>query len=167
MSYRTVSASFLEKRYWKEAGRNKKAGRIPVYDDVGSAKNPLPERQRNAQQDTKTQWSLLVFRCLGAKELFLKLGGFTSSFAEITDEMSTEVGFRGGGVRFQNTIYPHVVRKSRRFPAFFGVFIKSREKGRFASPRCWGRLRRLGSLVHARHHLLFAARRERQGIEIE
>ena len=105
MSYRTVSASFLEKRYWKEAGRNKKAGRIPVYDDVGSAKNPLPERQRNAQQDTKTQWSLLVFRCLGAKELFLKLGGFTSSFAEITDKMSTETGFHEGGIRFQNTIY--------------------------------------------------------------
>ena len=126
------------KKSWKEAGRNKKAGRIPVYDDVGSAKNPLPERQRNAQQDTKTQWSLLVFRCLGAKEHILKLGGFTSSFAEITDKMSTETGFREGGIRFQNTIYPHVVRKSRRFSAFFGVFIKSREKGRFASPLRWG-----------------------------
>ena len=40
-----------------------------MRDDEGPAKNPLPGRQRNAQQDTKTQWSLLVFHCLGAKEL--------------------------------------------------------------------------------------------------
>ena len=57
---------------------------MPAY--VGSSKNLLPERQRNAQQDTETQWSLLVFRCLGAKERTLKLGGFTYAFAEITDE---------------------------------------------------------------------------------
>ena len=59
---------------------------MPAY--VGSSKNLLPERQRNAQQDTETQWSLLVFRCLGAKERTLKLGGFTYAFAEITDVMS-------------------------------------------------------------------------------
>ena len=90
---------------WKEAGRNKKAGRIPVREDVGPAKNPLPERQRNAQQDTKTQWSLLVFRCLGAKEHFRNLAGLHLSFAEITDEMSTETGFHEGGIQFQDTIY--------------------------------------------------------------
>ncbi len=88
--------------------RQKKAGRIPVRENVGSAKNLLPERQRKAQQDTKTQWSLLVFRCMGAKEHILKLGGFTFSFAEITDEMSTETRFREGGIRLQNTIYPHI-----------------------------------------------------------
>ena len=63
---------------------------MPAY--VGSSKNLLPERQRNAQQDTETQWSLLVFRCLGAKERTLKLGGFTYAFAEITDE--NELGIR-------------------------------------------------------------------------
>ena len=98
--------------------KNKKAGRIPVCENVGSAKNLLPERQRNAQQDTKTQWSLLVFRCLGAKEHILKLGGFTFSFAEITDEMSTENGFREGGTRFQNTIYT-LFRENQ---AFFRLF---------------------------------------------
>ena len=133
-----VSWIILEKRCWKEAERNKKAGRIPVHDDVGSAKNLFPKRQRNAQQDTKTQWSLLVFRCLGAKEHILKLGGFTFSFAEITDEMSTETGFREGGIRFQNTIYPHVVRKSRRFSSFFGVFIRSRGKKDALRPRVAG-----------------------------
>ena len=81
---------FLGKKMLEEGGKKQKSRTYPRVDDVGSAKNPLPERQRNAQQDTKTQWSLLVFRCLGAKEHILKLGGFTSSFAEITDKMSTE-----------------------------------------------------------------------------
>ena len=85
--------------------KTKKAGRIPVRENVGSAKNLLPERQRNVQQETKTQWSLLVFRSLGAKELILKLGGFTFSFAEITDKKNTENGFCESGTRFQNTIY--------------------------------------------------------------
>ena len=116
-------------------GKNKKAGRIPVYDDVGSAKNPLPERQRNAQQDTKTQWSLLVFRCLGAKEHFLKLGGFTSSFAEITDKMSTETGFREGGTRFQNTIYTLMQESQGGFPPFFGDFVRLRRKRTHPRPR--------------------------------
>ena len=103
-----------------------------MYDDVGSAKNPLPERQRNAQQDTKTQWSLLVFRCLGAKEHILKLGGFTFSFAEITDQMSTEAGFREGRTRFQNTIYTLLQENQAVFPPFFEQIITLREKkGRF------------------------------------
>ena len=113
-----VSWILLEKRGWKESEKNKKAGRIPVREDVGPAKNPLPERQRNAQQDTKTQWSLLVFRCLGAKEHILKLGGFTSSFAEITDKMSTESDFCRSGKRFQTTIY----MRFRIFQAFSLLF---------------------------------------------
>ena len=102
----------------ENVGKTKKAGRIPVRENVGSAKNLLLRRQRNAQQDTKTQWSLLVFRCLGAKEHFLKLGGFTFSFAEITEKMSTETGFREGGIRFQNTIYTLF----REIQAFFRLF---------------------------------------------
>ena len=96
---------FFEKKLLETNERDKKAGRIPVRENVGSAKNPLLRRQRNAQQDTKTQWSLLVFQCLGAKEQILKLGGFTFSFAEITDGMSSETGFRMGGICFQKTIY--------------------------------------------------------------
>ena len=34
--------------------RKQKAGRNPIRDDEGPAKNPLSKRQRNAQQDTKT-----------------------------------------------------------------------------------------------------------------
>lgn len=72
MSYRAGAASFFGKKDMfsggKRSGKDKKAGRIPVRENVGSAKNLLPERQRNAQQDTKTQWSLLVFRCPGVKE---------------------------------------------------------------------------------------------------
>ena len=41
------------------------------------------------------------------------------------------------------------------FLFFFG------EKGRVASPRCWGRLRRRGSLAYARHQDYLTARRER------
>ena len=85
----------------------------------------------------------------------MKLGGFTSSFAEITDKMSTETGFREGGTRFQRTIYPHVARKSSRFPAFFGKTMTLRErKDAFASTLRWGRLRRLGKLAGARTFLL-------------
>lgn len=94
-----------------------------MHDDVGSAKNLFPKQQRNVQQDTKTQWSLLVYFDSGTKELFLKLGGFTSSFVEITDEMSMESGFRGGGTRFQNTIYTLTQELQAVFPAFFGLFI--------------------------------------------
>ena len=89
-----------------------------MRENVGSAKNLLPERQRNAQQDMKTQWSLLVFRCLGAKEHILKLGGFTFSFAEITDGMSSETGFRTGGIRFQKTIYTLLGENQALFSLF-------------------------------------------------
>ena len=64
-----LDAIFLKLSMMRGVSGDKKAGRLPMRDDEGPAKNPLPGRQRNAQQDTKTQWSLLVFRCLGAKEL--------------------------------------------------------------------------------------------------
>ena len=53
----------------KEVGDKeiKKAGRIPIREDVGPTKNLLKKRQRNVQQDTKTQWSLLVHFCSAAK----------------------------------------------------------------------------------------------------
>ena len=61
----------------------KKAGRIPIREDVGPTKNLLKKRQRNVQQDTKTQWSLLEYFAFLSKRAILKLGRFTSSFAEI------------------------------------------------------------------------------------
>ena len=75
----------------------KKAGRYPIREIVGSAKNPLKKRQRNVQQDTKTQWSLLEYFAFLSKRAFLKLGGFTISFAEITDVMSSEPDSRRSG----------------------------------------------------------------------
>jgi hypothetical protein len=54
----------------------KKAGRFPVRVREGPAKNLLPRRQKNAQQDRKTQWSLLVFSYLVAKETNSNLAGF-------------------------------------------------------------------------------------------
>ena len=117
---------------------HKKSRTHPRARRCRSRQEPATRRQRNAQQDTKTQWSLLVFLYPVAKELILKLGGFTSSFAEITDKMSTEIGFREGGIRFQNTIYPHVARKSRRFSSFFGVFIRLMEKRTLVRPRFAG-----------------------------
>lgn len=56
----------------------------------GPAKNLLMRRQKNAQQDMKTQWSLLVFPKLMSKRACFKLGGFSRTFAEITDIKSSE-----------------------------------------------------------------------------
>ena len=53
-----------------------------MRDDEGPAKNLLQKRQRNAQQDTKTQWYFAgVFLFLEQKSNF-KLGWFSSSFVE-------------------------------------------------------------------------------------
>jgi hypothetical protein len=61
-----------------------------MRERVGPAKNLLWKRQRSAQQDTKTLWSLAgVFRFPEQKSL-LKLGRFTRSFAEITDVKISE-----------------------------------------------------------------------------
>ena len=60
-------------------GRYKKAGRFPMRTSVGPAKNPLPERQRIAQQDAKAQCFLRVFLVSGSKNL-IKFGGFTDVF---------------------------------------------------------------------------------------
>ncbi len=120
----------------------------------GPTKNLLQERQRNAQQDTKTQWSLQVFRCPGAKAN-IKLGRFSRAFAEITAEMSLEAGFHYSGICFpKNNLHP-VTGKSSRFSDFFGLFITLRKKkDAFASPLRWGRLCRLGKLAHARYFSL-------------
>ena len=81
----------------------KKAGRYPVRERVGPTKNPIPRRQRNAQQK-ETQFSCWYF-VFGIKRIFRKLGRFTRSFDEIRVEMSSEPDSFRSGKRFQNTIY--------------------------------------------------------------
>ena len=63
----------------------KKAGRFPIRAREGPAKNPLLERQRNAQQDTETQQSLAGYSNSKSKKAFTKLGWFSRAFAETTD----------------------------------------------------------------------------------
>jgi len=70
----------------------KKAGRFPIRERVGPAKNLL-QRRTEKRPAGQTQWSLLAFR-LWSKRANLKLGGFTRSFAEITDKKSLEPDFR-------------------------------------------------------------------------
>ena len=57
---------------------------------VGPTKNLLSKRQRDAQQDTETLWSLAGLFRFESKKQFLKLGRFTDVFAEITDENELE-----------------------------------------------------------------------------
>ena len=54
----------------------KKAGRFPIRDDEGPAKNLLLRRRKNAQQDTKTLWSLAGFSNSVAKDVKSNLAGF-------------------------------------------------------------------------------------------
>lgn len=61
---------------------HKKAGRFPIRDDEGPAKNLLLGRQKNAQQDTKTQSSYAGISVPKSKRANIKLGRFSSSFAE-------------------------------------------------------------------------------------
>ena len=61
-----------------------------------------------------------IFRNLEQKG-FLKLGWFTSSFAEITDEKSTEPESPRCGIRFRTIIYPLNRGKSSTVSAFFRI----------------------------------------------
>lgn len=86
-------------REWR-CPNTKKAGRFPMRDDVGPAKNPIPWRQRNAQQGTRIQCSCWYFEH-GIKRIYWKLGWFTSSFDEIRLKMSLERTSTGAEVRFK------------------------------------------------------------------
>ncbi len=105
----------------------KKAGRFPMREDVGPARNPLLKRRKNVQPNTKTQSSCAGFSSSVAKGVF-ETGGFTSSFAEITDGMSTEPGFPCGKLRFQKTIYIPLREKSSSGTGNLGLFSKKNEK---------------------------------------
>ena len=71
----------------------KKAGRIPMRVREGPAKNLLSRRQRNVQQETKTQWSLAGISNLIATKSNQNLAGFLELFAEITDVKNIEPWF--------------------------------------------------------------------------
>lgn len=75
---------------WTRPSEHKKAGRFPIRTSVGPTKNLLSKRQRDAQQDTVTLWSLAGLFRFESKKQFLKLGRFTDVFAEITDENELE-----------------------------------------------------------------------------
>ena len=89
-SYRAGSASFLKKMLEGGGKKQKKPDESP-RENVGSAKNPLPEttEKRPARhEDTIGLAGCISFS--GSKRACLKFGGFTFSFAEITDVMSSE-----------------------------------------------------------------------------
>ena len=73
-----VSGWGLVSRDVKKGNRpdTKKAGRFPIHEIVGPIKNLLPERQKNAQQDTKTQSSCAgIFITHEQKDCFGNLVG--------------------------------------------------------------------------------------------
>ena len=74
----------------RQRPNTKKAGRFPLREDEGPAKNLLVKRQRNVQQDTKTLWSIAGIFHYHEQKSYIKLGRFSSSFAEITDVMSSK-----------------------------------------------------------------------------
>ena len=87
----------------------------------GPAKNLLPKRLETAQQDTKTQRSLLVF-LLGSKNVCFKLGRFSCIFAEIRDKNELETEFltdRNVFLEFNLHLVPFF---SSSFPFFFRYF---------------------------------------------
>ena len=55
--------------------KKEKAGRFPMRDDVGPAKNPIPRRQRNAQQGTRIQCSCWSISYSESKESIENLAG--------------------------------------------------------------------------------------------
>ena len=57
-----------------------------------------------------------------------KLGGFTYTFAEITDVKNSEPGFPCGKLRFQKTIYISLREKSSSGTGNLGLFSKKNEK---------------------------------------
>ena len=70
------------------------------------------------------------------------------------------------GKRFQDTIYTLSEKKSNDFSAFLSIFSflkREKEKGRVCVPLRWGRLRRLGSLAHARRQFSTAEARTATG----
>ena len=62
-----------------------------MCEDEGPAKNLLVKQQGNAQQDTKTLWSIAGIFHFHEQKSYIKLGRFSSSFAEITDKKNTKL----------------------------------------------------------------------------
>ena len=89
-----------------------------MRDDEGPAKNLLLRRTK--KRPARHNGPLLVFRSQEQKSI-LKLGRFSSSFAEITDKMNLEPASAGCGSGFRLLIYHHVLEKSN--PESFFLYI--------------------------------------------
>ena len=80
-----------------------------MRDDEGPAKNQLLRRTKKRQ--ARHNGPLLVFRSQEQKSIF-QLGRFSSSFAEITDQKSSEAGVHRAEPRFRLVIYTAHPQKS-------------------------------------------------------
>ena len=99
----------------------KKAGRFPVRDEEGPAKNLLLKRWVYAQQDTSTQWSLQVFHiqqqkiCNQTWPVFIVFCGNNRCKEPGSD-------FRMPENQIQTLIYPSFRKKSSPILFFLEVF---------------------------------------------
>ena len=89
---------------------------------VGPAKNPLPERQRIAQQDAKAQCFLRVFLFSGSKNL-IKFGGFTDVFLLKYPMLRARKRHPVDGRPIPNNNVHLGNGKIKQFPAFFRLFL--------------------------------------------
>ena len=92
-----------------------------------SRQEPSPTTTENAQQDTKTLWSLAGFQIRGSKRAIFELGGLAYAFAEITDVKNSEPDPIPGNP-FQFVIYPPLRRKSSpqtKNLLFFSLYVQN------------------------------------------
>ena len=81
-----------------------------MCEDEGPAKNLLVKQQGNAQQDTKTLWSIAGIFHFHEQKSYIKLGRFSSSFAEITDKKNTKLELSTmGGHTVSYINLPHIL----------------------------------------------------------
>ena len=92
----------------------KKAGRIPIRERIGPAKNLLKKRkERRPARHKGTMVSAGVFCIILEQKRCFKLGGFMRSFAENTDVKSFESRFRWLRKTKFNYKYTLIVKKNQ------------------------------------------------------
>ena len=101
----------------------KKAGRYPLRERVGPAKNLLKKRkERRPARHKGTMVSAGVFCIILEQKRCFKLGGFMRSFAKNTDVKSLEQNPAGSGKQFQIIIYPRSIQMSSKERLFTTSF---------------------------------------------
>ena len=88
-----------------------------------SRQEPSPTTTENAQQDTKTLWSLAGFQICGSKRAIFELGGFAYAFAEITDVKSLKPDSGKLGKAIPKPIYMHSRKNQMLFLLFLVFFL--------------------------------------------